>query len=104
MNNASQARPKTSDIQISEWKSHNRKTLRGFFTATLPSGMILHDLSLHEKPDARWINTPSREWTDQNGDTQYSPMITFTDRATANRFRDTMLAALDEQKPWEQSK
>jgi hypothetical protein len=50
---------------------------------------------LHAKGEARWIGFPAREWTDASGVKQYAKLIEFTDRETANRFRDVMLAALD---------
>jgi hypothetical protein len=94
------AKPAASDgghreILIGDWKPHSKNTLRGFFTATLPSGMVLHNLMLHEKGEARWIGLPAKEWTDTNGAKQYSRFIEFRDRDTADRFRDQMLDALD---------
>lgn len=93
---------KTREIEISEWKTYERNTLKGFFTATLPSGMVLHHLMLHKKGEARWISAPAREAKDENGNAQFLPFLTFTTPDTRNRFRDSILAALDEQKPWEQ--
>ncbi len=55
----------------------------------------MHNLTLHEKNDARWIGLPSREWTTDAGEKQYAKLIEFTDRQTANRFRDQVLEALD---------
>jgi hypothetical protein len=83
------------DIAIADWQPRIRNTLRGFFSAMLPSGMIVHHLALHEKGESRWIGLPAREWTDK-GVKQYAKLIEFRDRATADRFRDTVLAALDE--------
>jgi DNA-binding cell septation regulator SpoVG len=57
--------------------------------------MMLRDLSLHENDKGRWIKMPSRAWTDNNGDTQYTPIIQFTDSETRDSFRDAVLAALD---------
>jgi hypothetical protein len=83
------------DIEIADWKPHRKNTLVGTFSATLPSGMVLHNLMLHEKGEARWIGLPSREWTNDHGQKQYAKLIEFVDWATANRFRDAVLAALD---------
>lgn len=103
MNNAkpkTDPKPKTG-IQISNWKSTERNTLRAYFSATLPSGLILHNLSLHERSDGRWINYPSRETTDEDGNTQYVPLISFIDADTKYTFRDAVLEAIEQQKPWE---
>jgi hypothetical protein len=82
-------------ITIVDWKPLTKNTPRGFFTAILPSGMVNHNLSVHEKGEARWIGLPAREWTDSQGVKQYTPFIKFRGRATANRFRDEVLAALE---------
>jgi len=83
------------EIIIADWKPRIQNTLRGFFSATLPSGIVLHNLMLHEKGETRWIGVPAREWTNDQGTKQYAKLIEFRDRATANRFRDALLEALD---------
>ena len=98
---AENAKPAASDssghreIAISDWKPHSKNTLVGFFTATLPSGLVLHNLMLHQKNDSRWISFPAREWTDAQGQKQYARFIEFRDRTTADRFRDELISALD---------
>jgi hypothetical protein len=82
-------------IHIANWKPHSKNTLRGFFTVTLPSGLILRNLMLHEKGDARWIGFPAREWVNAEGEKQYARFIDFASRAAGDRFRDAVLAALD---------
>ena len=82
-------------ITISDWKPYQKNTLQGFFTATLPSGLVLHDLMLHERNGKRWISFPSRGWKNAEGEQQWSPYVEFADRAAADRFRDQTLAALD---------
>ena len=87
------------NIRISNWKEVNKGHLRGFFSVALPSGMVLHGLGLFEKMDPdgemqRWINPPSREWTDAKGDTQFSPLVGFTDAKTRNHFRDLVVPAV----------
>jgi hypothetical protein len=83
------------DVVIAHWKPHSKNTLKGFFSATLPSGMVLHNLMLHEKDDARWIGLPAREWTNEQGIRQYAKLIDFRDHRTAKRFHDMLLTALD---------
>jgi hypothetical protein len=83
------------EISVSGWKPHPKNSLRGFFTATLPSGMVLHDVMLHERDGARWIAFPAREWKDAEGNRQFARFIEFSSRTVANRFRDAVLDALD---------
>lgn len=82
------------EIEITEWKPREKNTLRGFFSMTLPSGMIIHDCMLHQLNTKRWVGLPSREYTAE-GETKYARLIEFTDREIADKFRDLTLAALD---------
>ena len=81
-------------IQITSWRPHEKKTLKGFCSATLPSGMVIHDLTVHERGGDKWVSYPSREWVDQKGEKQFSPIIGFTNRSAADHFRDQVLEAL----------
>jgi DNA-binding cell septation regulator SpoVG len=100
MNNTSfttkQAPPQArGDFVVSEFKAFEKNTLRGFFTVTMPSGMIVHGCSLHEKNGARWIGMPSNKFTTKEGTTSYTPIVEFVSREAADRFRDQVLVALD---------
>jgi hypothetical protein len=83
------------NITIANWQPRIKNRLRGFFSATLPSGMVLHHLTLHEKGETRWIGLPAREWINEQGVKQYAKLIEFSDRVTSDKFRDAVLAALD---------
>jgi DNA-binding cell septation regulator SpoVG len=83
------------EIAISHWKAYEKNSLKGFFSASFPSGLIIHSLQLHERNGARWVGVPSRRWTDERGEEQHSRLIEFTTRAAAERFRDSLLLALD---------
>jgi hypothetical protein len=84
------------NIVISNWKLYTKGSLCGFFTATMPSGVIYHSLMLHQKNDSRWISFPAKEWVNERGEKQYSRFVEFIDRRAADRFRDQVLLALDE--------
>ena len=86
---------KTPEFQISNWKPREKNTLRGFFSITLPNGLIIHDVMLHEKGDRRWISLPAREYTDENGQRAFTAFLEFSDKTIAKRFHDRVLAALD---------
>ena len=81
-------------FEISDWKARQNGTLCAFFTIILPSGLIIHDCSLHQKADRRWIGLPSREYTSQ-GQRKFSPIVAFTNRDAEDRFRFQALAAID---------
>jgi hypothetical protein len=83
------------NITITNWQPRIKNTLRGFFSAQLPSGMVLHHLALHEKDETRWVGLPAREWTTTQGGKQYAKLIEFSSRDIADKFRDAILTALD---------
>jgi hypothetical protein len=83
------------EIVITDWRPHPKNSLVAFFSASLPSGLILHDLMLHQKDKVRWVGFPGREWVNQAGEKQYARFVEFTTRAVADRFRDALLAAID---------
>lgn len=82
-------------IQIADWRPHEKNTRKGFFTAILPSGLVLHDLMLHERNGSRWIAFPAKEWVNAAGEKQFSRFVAFASRDVADKFRDAILAALD---------
>jgi hypothetical protein len=84
-----------ANFRISNWKPFEKNTLRGFFTLTLPSGMVLHQCSYFVKGDSRWIGLPSQKFAKKDGSVTYTPMVEFTSREVADKFRDQAVAALD---------
>lgn len=84
------------EIEISDWKPFTKNTMRGSFTIRTPSGFIFHKVVLHEKNDKRWIQFPSEKWTDTQGETHFTTLFELCDRSTSDRFRDQVLAALDQ--------
>jgi DNA-binding cell septation regulator SpoVG len=82
-------------VVIRAWRLHKKNTLQGFLTVALPSGMILHDLTLHQRDEKQWIGMPAREWANDQGEKQYSRIVEFVDRAAADRFQVVVLEALN---------
>jgi hypothetical protein len=82
-------------IKISDWKPFEKNSLRGFFTAALPSGLILHNLMLCASHGVRWVAYPAKEYIDAGGKNQYARFISFSDCQTEHQLRDEILTALD---------
>ena len=80
---------------IVDFKPFVKNTLRGFCTIVLPSGMAIHSCTLHEKDGKRWISFPAEKFTNKDGEVSYKRLIEFADRATADKFRDQALEAID---------
>jgi hypothetical protein len=83
------------DFIVSNWKSFEKNTLRGFFSVTLPSGLTIHNCSLHVKGPSRWVGLPSTKFTKKDGSVSYSAVVEIVDRERADEFRDAVIAALD---------
>jgi hypothetical protein len=89
-------------ILISDWKPRQSDTLRGFLTAHLPSGMILHEVSIHTRNGSWWASPSSkpmlsRDGTalrDDAGKVRYSPVVSFADKQTRDRLSQAVVEAL----------
>ena len=87
-----------SGIAVTEWRPLRKgDSLQGFLTLVLPSGMVLHDCTYHERSDgARWIGLPARQYEKDDGSKSWVRLIDFRDRPIRDRFQRDALAALDE--------
>ena len=82
------------DIRVTGWRTCRKNTLQGFFTAALPSGLVIHDCMLHENK-RRWVAFSAIPYKQDDGSTTYRRMIEFSDNAASERFRVAALAAVD---------
>ena len=87
-----------TDIVVIEWKAMKKgDSLQGFITLTLPSGMVLHECTLHERPNgARWIGMPARSYTAKDGSTSWVRVVDFSTKDAYERFQRQALAAVDD--------
>lgn len=83
-------------FQIKQWKPYAKNTLVGFLDIETPSGMLIHGCTLHQKNGSRWIGLPGKQYTKENKETGWTPVIEFPSREVGDRFRDAVLAAFDE--------
>jgi hypothetical protein len=95
-------------ITIADWKPRESGTLRGFFSAGLPSGLELHELMLHHRDGSWWLSFPSKPMLgtdgaalrDDSGKIRYSaPLVSFANRQARDRFTEQMLVALRQAQP-----
>jgi len=92
----------TAAMVASDYKSVPRGALRGFFTLTLASGLVLRSCSLFEKDGRRWVGLPmapqvdrdGRVKTDTNGKPRYNRLVEFNSKAAFDRFQAEALAAV----------
>src|SRR5882672_8953873 len=82
-------------FEISGWNPYTKNTLQGFFTLTMPSGMVLHGCTFHRKNDSRWIGVPSQKFTKADGSVGYTPIVEFATDDAQRRFQEQAVAAVD---------
>lgn len=87
---------------VSDWKAIERNTLRGFFTAHLPSGMTLFENTLHYRDGHWWVMPASKPMLskdgtalrDDAGKIRYAPIVSFESKLARDRFNTAVLTAL----------
>lgn len=63
--------------------------------AIKPWKLKIHEVMVIQKGANRWVNLPSRKY-ESNGETKYAKQLEFDDAAVEKRFRDQIMAAVDE--------
>jgi DNA-binding cell septation regulator SpoVG len=83
------------DFLITSWKAHRKNSLQGFLSITLPSGLVVHNCTLHERNGVRWTGLPSRQYAKDDGTPAYAPVVEFSSNDAKKRFEAAALAAID---------
>lgn len=83
------------NLKISNFRAHERNTLRGFFDVTLDNGMMIKGCTYHEMGERRWIGLPSKQYTTGDGEIAWQPLIGFEEKREAWAFSDAVVKALD---------
>jgi DNA-binding cell septation regulator SpoVG len=84
----------THDFTVKDWRPFSKNTLVGFVSLELPSGLIIHNVMLHERGDSRWVSMPAREYQ-KDGERSWVPLIEFADRDCRESFQRLALEAID---------
>ena len=83
-------------MRISNFRSYEKNTLKGFIEVELPSGMILKNITWHQRDDKEWIGLPAREYKKDDGSTGYANVVDFVDKTTYWKFVNKVFDALKE--------
>jgi DNA-binding cell septation regulator SpoVG len=100
--------PRQAKIRkFTAWQNEAR-TVAGFLSIELPSGLIVNDCKLMVGPQGRrWIALPAIKQLDAEGQprlgadgkTIWTPIIEFTSRDVRDKFNEVVLAALRRSHP-----
>lgn len=85
-----------SRFLASDWNPLEKATLLGFFTLTLPSGLVLKGCTYHKGHGSHWVSLPAQTYKDKNGDIAYTSIIDFASREVRARFQKQALSAIEE--------
>jgi hypothetical protein len=70
--------------------------LIGCVDLELPSGMIIRGVMLMESAGKRWINLPSKEWTNREGLKRCLPLLEFSTPEVRERFQAEVLPLVED--------
>jgi len=94
-------------MRLLEWRAFRKNTLHGFAVVELPSGLVIRDVTIHEKNSKWWASLPSRpvldvggrQVTNPAGHKQYAALLGWRDRALADRFSVAVVDLVRAQHP-----
>lgn len=97
----------TMPVALLDWKEMKRNSLRGFATIRLGKSLKISDVTIHCSHGKRWASLPSKPQVgsdgmvlkDQNGKIKYVPVISWTDKESADRFSEALIAVIEAQYP-----
>jgi hypothetical protein len=92
---------------LREWRPCFKNTLRGFCVVELPSGLIVRDVSIHEKAGKWWACLPAKPQIgsddkvirNHGGKVQYAAVISWRDRDLSDRFSAAVVDLVRSQHP-----
>ena len=88
--------------KILDFRQVTKNSLVGFAKVEFPSGMVISDVTILQGEKGPWASPPSKPMVgrdgtvmkDDNGKVRYVPIIEFTDKATRNRWSDSVIEAM----------
>jgi hypothetical protein len=87
-------------IEVIKFKSHKNGCLLGFADIFVKKmGLEINGVTIAEKNGKKWVNMPSKEYTNEQGEKKYAPIIRFRDKDVQERFCKTVLEAIVEAMP-----
>ena len=94
-------------MQLLEWRAFRKNTLHGFAVIEMPSGLVVRDVSIHEKAGKWWASLPSRPVLDSDGrqirnhsgKAQYAALLGWRDRDLSDRFSAAVVALVRAEHP-----
>jgi hypothetical protein len=94
-------------IRVTEFTAVHRNSLRGFATVVQPSGMVLHDVAIHQRDGTAWASPASKPMLDRNGQQMkgadgkglWVPIISFNSKAVRDKWSGAIVDAVRQAYP-----
>lgn len=94
-------------VSLLEWKSLKKNSLRGFATVRIGKAMKVSDIPVHCSNGRRWASLPSKPLIDsagiavrdERGKIKYIPIISWTEKESADRFSEAVISAIEAAHP-----
>lgn len=95
------------NIVILDWSPRTSGTLRGHLSLQLPSGLVLHEVSVHHRDANWWLAMPARPMLqdgaavrDAKNKIRYAPpVVGFASLEIRSRFTAQVMEALRKEQP-----
>jgi hypothetical protein len=91
----------TPSITIEEFNPFLKNSLIGFCRVRMPSGLIFHDVSVHQQGDSAWASPSAKPQVGRDGThikkdgkPQHSRVVSFASKELRDKFSDAILGAL----------
>jgi hypothetical protein len=86
-------------MRLLEWRPMRKNTLHGSAVVELPNGLVIRDVTIHEKSGKWWASLPDRpmlgadgrQVMNHAGHKQYSAVLGWRDRPLADRFSERVV-------------
>lgn len=74
------------NTKIKNFRKFEKNTLRGFCDLEI-GDFTVKDWTYHTKNGKSWVNPPAKQYTDDNGERKYSPIVFIEDRDRYQAFQ-----------------
>jgi hypothetical protein len=83
-------------IECLKYTSVNKGSLLGYADFYVPkTGQEIYGCQLHQKEGRRWINLPSKEYTNDLGEKKFAPCVRFRERSHMDAFSEACKKAIE---------
>lgn len=100
--------PQSPPMQVSliDWRAFRKNSLLGFASVRL-GALLIRDLTVHAANGKRWVGLPAKPrlaaggdvMKDERGKALYTPVLEWSNRDTADRFSNAVIAAISREHP-----